>query len=85
VRGEKVDLTRIEFELLDVLSERPRIVFSRAQLLERIWGENWFGNDHVVDVHMSSLRRKIGDDPQSPRYIRTVRGIGYKLADGDAS
>jgi len=84
VRGEKVDLTRIEFDLLDALSERPRIVFSRAQLLERIWGENWFGNDHVVDVHMSSLRRKIGDDPQSPRYIRTVRGIGYKLADGDA-
>jgi len=82
VGGAKVDLTRIEFDLLDALSERPRLVFSRAQLLERIWGENWYGDDHVVDVHVSSLRRKIGDDLQSPRYIRTVRGVGYRLADG---
>jgi len=81
----KVDLTRIEFNLLDALSERPRLVFSRSQLLERIWGENWYGDDHVVDVHMSSLRRKIGDDPQSPRYIRTVRGVGYRLADGSSA
>jgi len=81
VGSVKVDLTRIEFDLLDALSERPRLVFSRSQLLERIWGENWNGDDHVVDVHMSSLRRKIGDDPQSPRYIRTVRGVGYRLAD----
>jgi DNA-binding response OmpR family regulator len=70
----KVELTRIEFDLLDALSERPRLVFSRSQLLERIWGENWYGDDHVVDVHVSSLRRKIGDDPQSSRFIRTVRG-----------
>lgn len=81
----KVDLTRIEFDLLDALSERPRLVFSRSQLLERIWGENWYGDDHVVDVHMSSLRRKIGDDPQSPRYIRTVRGVGYRLADASSA
>jgi DNA-binding response OmpR family regulator len=84
VGGARLDLTRIEFDLLDTLSERPRLVFSRAQLLERIWGENWYGDDHVVDVHVSSLRRKIGDDPQSPRYIRTVRGVGYRLADGDS-
>ncbi|MGH2659566.1 MAG: winged helix-turn-helix domain-containing protein, partial [Actinomycetota bacterium] len=82
VGSVKVDLTRIEFDLLDAISEHPRLVFSRSQLLERIWGENWYGDDHVVDVHMSSLRRKIGDDPQAPRYIRTVRGVGYRLADG---
>lgn len=82
VGSVKVDLTRIEFDLLDAISERPRLVFSRSQLLERIWGENWYGDDHVVDVHMSSLRRKIGDDPQAPRYIRTVRGVGFRLADG---
>ena len=85
VGSVKVDLTRIEFDLLDALSERPRLVFSRSQLLERIWGENWYGDDHVVDVHMSSLRRKIGDDPQSPRYIRTVRGVGYRLADASSA
>lgn len=84
VGSVKVDLTRIEFDLLDALSERPRLVFSRSQLLERIWGENWYGDDHVVDVHMSSLRRKIGDDPQAPRYIRTVRGVGYRLADASS-
>jgi len=82
VGSVKVDLTRIEFDLLDAISERPRLVLSRSQLLERIWGENWYGDDHVVDVHMSSLRRKIGDDPQAPRYIRTVRGVGFRLADG---
>lgn len=85
VGSVKVDLTRIEFDLLDALSERPRLVFSRSQLLERIWGENWYGDDHVVEVHMSSLRRKIGDDPQSPRFIRTVRGVGYRLADGSSA
>jgi DNA-binding response OmpR family regulator len=81
----KVELTRIEFDLLDALSERPRLVFSRSQLLERIWGENWYGDDHVVDVHDSSLRRKIGDDPQSSRFIRTVRGVGYRLVDGSSA
>lgn len=85
VGSVKVDLTRIEFDLLDALSERPRLVFSRSQLLERIWGENWYGDDHVVDVHMSSLRRKIGDDPQAPRYIRTVRGVGYRFADASST
>jgi DNA-binding response OmpR family regulator len=82
VGGEKVELTRIEFDLLAALSERPKLVLSRAQLLERIWGENWYGDDHIVDVHMSSLRRKIGGDPAAPRYVRTVRGVGYRLGDG---
>ena len=80
--GDKIDLTRIEFDLLDVLSSNPRMAFSRAKLLERVWGPDWFGDDHVVDVHISNLRKKIGDDPNSPRYVRTVRGVGYRMGDG---
>jgi DNA-binding response OmpR family regulator len=77
--GAVVELTRIEFDLLDALSERPRRALTRGQLLERVWGPNWFGDDHVVDVHMSKLRQKLGDDARAPRYIRTVRGVGYRL------
>jgi DNA-binding response OmpR family regulator len=77
--GREVDLTRIEFDLLDALSAEPRVVFTRDQLLERVWGPSWFGDDHVVDVHLSKLRQKLGDDPQSPRYIRTMRGVGYRF------
>ena len=70
------------FDLLDVLSEQPRVAFTRAQLLERIWGPNWFGDDHVVDVHVSKLRQKLGDDARAPRLLRTVRGVGYRLEGG---
>jgi DNA-binding response OmpR family regulator len=77
--GRAVELTRIEFDLLDALSGQPRVVFTRDQLLERVWGPTWFGDDHVVDVHLSKLRQKLGDDAQSPRYIRTVRGVGYRF------
>jgi two-component system response regulator VanR len=80
--GEPVELTRLEFDLLDALSERPRLAFSRRQLLERVWGPSWFGDEHVVDVHVANLRRKLGDDPRSPRYVRTVRGVGYRMGTG---
>lgn len=76
VGGKQVTLTRIEFDLLDVLSTDPKAVVSRVRLLERVWGPNWFGDDHIVDVHMSNLRRKIGS-----AHIRTVRGVGYRLGD----
>jgi DNA-binding response OmpR family regulator len=79
VQGRVVELTRIEFDLLDALSARPRVALSRAQLLEDVWGPTWFGDDHVVDVHVSKLRQKLGDDPRSPRFLRTVRGVGYRL------
>jgi DNA-binding response OmpR family regulator len=79
VEGEVVALTRIEFDLLDALSARPRVALTRAQLLERVWGPGWFGDDHLVDVHVSKLRQKLGDDPRAPRYLRTVRGVGYRL------
>jgi DNA-binding response OmpR family regulator len=77
--GRPVELTRIEFDLLDAMTAQPRVVFTRDQLLERVWGPSWFGDDHVVDVHLSKLRQKLGDDPQSPRYIRTIRGVGYRF------
>jgi DNA-binding response OmpR family regulator len=79
VDGRVVELTRIEFDLLDALSARPRVALTRAQLLERVWGPSWFGDDHVVDVHVSKLRHKLGEDPRAPRYLRTVRGVGYRL------
>jgi DNA-binding response OmpR family regulator len=79
VIGRPVELTRIEFDLLETLSSDPRQVFTRAQLLERVWGPNWFGDDHVVDVHIANLRKKI-DIAGSPSWVRTVRGIGYSMA-----
>ena len=79
VEDALVDLTRTEFDLLEVLTGTPRTVLTRTALVQRIWGEDWFGDDHVLDVHMSSLRRKLGDDPKAPRYVHTVRGVGYRF------
>lgn len=79
--GEReLSLTAIEFDLLSVLASRPGFVFSRSQLLERVWGEDYFGDDHVVDVHVANLRKKLGEDPAKPRFIQTVRGVGYRFA-----
>jgi DNA-binding response OmpR family regulator len=75
-----VPLTPLEFSLLTTLAAHPGRVFTRAQLLERIWGEDYFGDDHVVDVHIANLRKKLGDDPSAPRFVETVRGVGYRFA-----
>ncbi len=77
-----VMLTRTEFDVLAVLSSRPGMAFSRRQLIEAVWGESWVGNEHLVDVHVGHLRRKLGDDPTAPRYVTTVRGIGYRMGTG---
>ncbi|HEX6620823.1 MAG TPA: response regulator transcription factor [Solirubrobacteraceae bacterium] len=82
VAGRGIDLTRREFEVLEALSAEPQVAFSRERLLERVWGPDWFGDDHVVDVHVANVRRKLGDDPAAPRYIRTVRGVGYRMGAG---
>ena len=74
-----VSLTRTEYEILDSLASDPRSVITRTALVQRIWGQDWFGDDHVLDVHMSSLRRKIGDASGTPRFITTVRGVGYRF------
>lgn len=82
VSGREVHLTPLEFDLLDALSAEPRIAFSRDRLLERVWGSDWFGDDHVVDVHIANLRGKLGDDGTSARFVRTVRGVGYRMGEG---
>ena len=65
-----------------MLSGSPRVAFTRAQLLERVWGEHWFGDDHLVGVHISNLRRKLGDDGRNPAFVLTVRGIGFRMGPG---
>lgn len=82
VRGELIALTKIEFDLLVALSSRPNVVFSRELLLETVWGQLSVSDGHVVDVHIAELRKKLGDDPSNPTYIRTVRGVGYRMISG---
>jgi DNA-binding response OmpR family regulator len=78
--GEEVHCTRTEFRLLSELAEHPGKVLSREHLLERVWGYDYFGDGRLVDVHVRRLRTKIEPDPANPRFILTVRGMGYKLA-----
>ena len=80
--GEAVALTRTEFDVLEALSARPMLAFSRRQLIDAVWDQSWVGDEHLVDVHVAHLRRKLGDDPSSPRFVRTVRGIGYRMGEG---
>ena len=80
--GEPVALTRTEFDLLAALSERPRMAFSRRQLIDAVWGPTWVGDEHLVDVHIGHLRRKLDDDTTQGRFIRTVRGVGYRMGAG---
>lgn len=83
LKGRPVGLTGQEFDLLHTLLRHPGRVFSRAELLDYCWGPDFAGVDRVVDVHLSSLRRKIEPDPAQPVYIQTVRGQGYRLGDGE--
>ena len=79
VRGEYIELTPKEFELLRVLATHPGKVYTRDQLLERIWGYDYAGDTRTVDVHVRHLRQKIEKDPSNPEYIETLRGIGYRM------
>lgn len=78
---QPVDLTTIEFDLLHALAEHRGRVLSREQLLERVWGHDFYGEDRVVDVHLGHVRKKIEADPANPELIITVRGVGYRLED----
>ena len=78
--GSPVELTRKEFELLRLLMQTAGAVVSREQLIEDIWDVNWFGPTKTLDVHVSALRKKLGDDPAAPRYVHTVRGVGFRFA-----
>ncbi|MCU1375150.1 MAG: putative OmpR family two-component response regulator [Actinomycetia bacterium] len=77
--GEEVHLTKTEFRLLCELASAPGRVFSREQLLERVWGYDYFGDGRLVDVHVRRLRTKVEADAANPRHVVTVRGLGYKL------
>ena len=78
VDAEIVELTKIEFDILDLLSGSPRRTFTRDQLLAQVWGD-WYGDDHVIEVHVGKLRKKLGESASQPRHIRTLRGVGYRF------
>jgi len=81
--GEPLGLTVKEFELLRVLLERAGKLVRRDELVHEVWDPAWFGSTKTLDVHVSALRKKLGDDPAAPRYIHTVRGVGFRFDAGD--
>lgn len=81
VHGELKELPLREFELLEYFLLNPERVLTRGQVMDRVWGENWFGDPKTLDVHVKRLRSKIEDDPHSPKIIVTVRGLGYRIMD----
>ena len=81
VAGRRVDLTPTEFELLATLARQPGRVFTRAQLLDAIHGVAFEAYERAIDAHVKNIRRKIEPDPARPRYVQTVFGVGYRLAD----
>jgi len=85
VDGDEVALTPLEFEILFALARDPGVVLGREQLMERVWGYRDFAGGRVVDSHVARIRRKLGEDGNEPRFIRTVHGVGYAFRDGDAS
>lgn len=80
IRGEEIELSLKEFELLYLLAKNKGIVFSRDSLLEKIWGYDYYGETRTVDVHIRNLRKKIEVDDNNPVYIKTIRGVGYKFS-----
>jgi two-component system response regulator RegX3 len=81
--GEPLELTVKEFEVLRLLLERAGRLVRRGELMDEVWDPNWFGSTKTLDVHVSALRKKLGDDPAAPRYIHTVRGVGFRFAAPD--
>jgi DNA-binding response OmpR family regulator len=79
VNGALVNVSALEFDVLGALADSPGRVFSRRQLLEGVWGYDFYGDERVVDVHIRSLRARLSDDAANPRLIATVRGVGYKF------
>jgi len=79
VRGKPVNATATEFRLLDYLARHPARVFTRDQILDAVWRDTQFVTPRSVDVYVRKLREKIEDNPEEPRYLRTVRGVGYRF------
>ena len=78
--GEELELTRREFDLLARLAQDAGNVVTREELLASVWDANWYGSTKTLDVHVGTLRRKLGDDAEDPTYIHTVRGVGFRMA-----
>lgn len=81
-RGRLVPMPMKEYDLLALMARKPGRVFERDDLLARVWGDDFYGDEKTLDVHIRRLRAKIEPDPANPRYILTVRGIGYRMAEG---
>lgn len=80
-QSEILDLTTLEFNLLSTFVSHPGRVWNRTQLIEKLWGDDFFGDERVVDTHVARLRKKIEPDPANPSFIKTVVGVGYKFED----
>ena len=78
---ESLDLTALEFELLSTFLSYPGRVWNRTQLIEKLWGSDFYGDERVVDTHVARLRKKIEPDPANPTFLKTVIGVGYKFED----
>ncbi|HEY9752386.1 MAG TPA: response regulator transcription factor, partial [Coleofasciculaceae cyanobacterium] len=78
---EPLDLTALEFELLATFMSYPGRVWNRTQLIDKLWGDNFFGDERVVDTHIARLRKKVEPDPSNPTFVKTVIGVGYKFDD----
>ena len=81
--GVDVDLARKEFDLLALLMQEAGTVVPRERLIDEVWDVNWFGSTKTLDVHVSGLRKKLGDDSAAPRYLHTVRGVGFRFSGAD--
>jgi two-component system, OmpR family, response regulator RegX3 len=78
--GQTLDLPRREFDLLHMLMAHAGTVLHRTKLMDEVWGVDWFGSSKTLDVHIAALRRRLGDDAHEPRYIHTVRGVGFRFS-----
>ena len=76
--GKLIDLTQVEFQIMEYLLKNPNVALERSDILSHVWGENYFGDIKIVDVNIRRLRMKIEEDPSSPQYLTTVWGFGYK-------
>jgi DNA-binding response OmpR family regulator len=81
--GAEVDLTRKEYELLALLMRNAGMVLTRERLIDEVWDTNWYGSTKTLDVHVSGLRKKLGDDAGTPRYVHTLRGVGFRFSAPD--
>ena len=84
-QAETLDLTALEFNLLSTFVSQPNRVWNRTQLIDKLWGDDFFGDERVVDTHVARLRKKVEPDPGNPTFIKTVIGVGYKFEDPNPS